>query len=182
MDAGSEEERDILDPDISTMRSTTVVMMTTTPSEDTQAVDDGNNPLTVSRDEEIVPGDKGEGSGESVEFGKQDDNPTTLFEESSEFAGEFGGDDPRIVFQEEKIVPADEEGSQFEDFSSGTNAREPKSAYVREEFEEKPSSASLLSSLLSSLYEEETQRKAEKSKSEDYVFVNHISGSKQIYI
>ena len=91
-------------------------------------------------------------------------------------------DDPTIAVEEDKIVPADEEGSQFREFSSAFKAREPKSTLPTDENDEKPSSASLLSSLLSSLYKEETEQKADKSKSEEYVYVNHVSGSKQIYI
>ena len=90
-------------------------------------------------------------------------------------------DDPTIAFEEDKIVPADE-GSQFGEFSSAFKAREPKSTLPTDEYDEKPSSASLLSTLLSSLYKEETEKKADKSKSEEYVYVNHVSGSKQIYI
>ena len=165
-----EEDTDILDPDNSTMSSTTT-MMTTTLSEDTQAVDDGEDDDPI-RDEEVAPSDEGDGSGESVEFdeldAEEEDDTTT--------------DNPTIVFEEDKIVPADEEGSQFGEFSSVAKAREPKSTLPTDESDEKPSSASLLSSLLSSLYEEETQRKTEKSKSKEYVYVNHVSGSKQIYI
>ena len=91
-------------------------------------------------------------------------------------------DDPTIAFEEDEIVPADEEGSQFREFSFAFKAREPKSTLPTDEYNEKPSSASLLSTLLFSLYKEETQQKAEKSKSEEYVYVNHVSGSKQIYI
>ena len=166
--------------------------MTTTPSEDTQDVDDegDDDPMTVVRDVEVVPAE-GEGSGESVEFGGEstaegEDNRATLLAETSEFEEELGANDPAIVFQEDKIVPADEEGSQLGEFSSAVKAREPKSSSGREEEyadnEEKPSSASLLSSLLSSLYEEETQQKVENFKSEEYVYVNHVSGAKQIYI
>ena len=90
-------------------------------------------------------------------------------------------DDPTIAFEEDKIVPADE-GSQFGEFSSAFKARKPKSTLPTDVYDEKPSSASLLSTLLSSLYEEETQRKAEKTKSEEYVNVNRVSGSKQTYI
>lgn len=185
---GCVEEEDE-DEGTSTMRSTTT-MMTTTPSEDTQDVDDEGDvdSMTVVREVEIVPEDEGEeGSGESVEFGGEsnagrEDNRAMLFQESSEFEENFGANNPAIVFQEEKIMLADEKGSQLGEFSSAVKAREPKSSLGRKEEYEKPSSASLLSSLLSSLYEEETRQKAEKSKSEEYVYVNHVSGSKQIYI
>ena len=46
--------------------------------------------------------------------------------------------------------------------------------------DQEPSSASLLSSLLSSLYEEEKQRKAEELKLEEYVYINHQSRSRHI--
>ena len=153
-----EEDTGILDPDTS-MRSAT--MMTTMPPEDTQVVDDGgdNDPIG---DEEMDPADDVGGSdGESVEFDQLDaegeDDTTTLFAESSEFDQ---ADDPTIAFEENKIDPVDEDGSQFGEFSSAFKAREPKS--TTDEYDEKPSSASLLSSLLSSLYKEETRQKAEK--------------------
>ena len=115
------------------------------------------------------------------------------------------GDEEEVVFDEEEIVPITEESQleglhQFEgEFGSGFHknqeeethmrSREPKfvlAKFVEEsELREKmnqqePSSASLLSSLLSSLYEEEKQRKAEELKSEEYVYINHQSRSRHI--
>ena len=124
-----------------------------------------------------------ENTGESVEFdreslsGGEGDSTTEM---STVDEGDLGTGDPSIMFQEEEIVPADEESSEFRKLSSNFKAREPKSSSTIEEYDEKPSSASLLSSLLSSLYEEETQRKAEKPKSEEYVYINHVSGSRHI--
>ena len=130
-----------------------------------------------------------ENTGESVEFdreslsGGEGDSTTemsTVDEGGSESEGDLKTGDPSIMFQEEEIVPADEESSEFRKLFSNFKAREPKSSSTIEEYDEKPSSASLLSSLLSSLYEEETQRKAEKPKSEEYVYINHVSGSRHI--
>ena len=101
-------------------------------------------------------------------------------------------DDEEVVFDEEEIVPVTEENQleglhKFEgEFGSGfqnnqeketydlthMRSREPKFVLAKfvEETElpqkknQEPSSASLLSSLLSSLYEEEKQRKAKELK------------------
>ena len=115
--------------------------------------------------------------------------------------------DKEVVFDEEEIVPVTEESQleglhKFEgEFGSGfqnnqqeetdsnhMRSREPKFVLAKfvEESElpqkkdQEPSSASLLSSLLSSLYEEEKLRKAEELKSEEYVYINHQSRSRHI--
>ena len=117
------------------------------------------------------------------------------------------GDEEEVVFDEEEIVPVTEESQleglhKFEgEFGSGfqnnqeqetvskyMRSREPKfvlAKFVEEsdlpqKKDQEPSSASLLSSLLSSLYEEEKQRKAEELKSEEYVYINHQSRSRHI--
>ena len=118
------------------------------------------------------------------------------------------GDEEEVVFDEEEIVPVTEESQleglhKFEgEFGSGfqnnqeketydlthMRSREPKFVLAKfvEETElpqkknQEPSSASLLSSLLSSLYEEEKQRQAEELKSEEYVYINHQSRSRHI--
>ena len=115
--------------------------------------------------------------------------------------------DKEVVFDEEEIVPVTEESQleglhKFEgEFGSGfqnnqeeetdsnyMRSREPKFVLAKfveegelpEKKNQEPSSASLLSSLLSSLYEEEKQIKAEELKSEEYVYINHQSRSRHI--
>ena len=78
------------------------------------------------------------------------------------------------VFEDGAIPPIDEDT-----LGESTKARQPKNASDRDGVV-RQSSASLLSDLLNSLYEEEKQQKAKKS--EEYVYVNHISGPKHIYI
>ena len=117
------------------------------------------------------------------------------------------GDEEEVVFDEEEIVPVTEQSQleglhKFEgEFGSGfqnnqeeetdsnyMRSREPKFVLAKfveegelpEKKNQEPSSASLLSSLLSSLYEEEKQIKAEELKSEEYVYINHQSRSRHI--
>ena len=101
--------------------------------------------------------------------------PTESPEPSTEATiEEEDGSEVLTVFEDGAIPPIDEDT-----LRESTKARQPKNASDKDGVV-RPSSASLLSDLLNSLYEEEKQQKAKKS--EEYVYVNHISGPKHIYI
>ena len=87
---------------------------------------------------------------------------------------EEDGSEVLTVFEDGAIPPIDEDT-----LRESTKARQPKNASDKDGVV-RPSSASLLSDLLNSLYEEEKQQKAKNS--EEYVYVNHLSGPKHIYI
>ena len=82
--------------------------------------------------------------------------------EEEEIPVNVGEDDFTTVFEDGVIPPVDEETQE-----ELQKAREPKVVPISEGEEEvRPSSASLLSNLLASLYEEEKQQKSKKPKSE----------------
>ena len=81
--------------------------------------------------------------------------------EEEEIPVDVGEDDLTTVFEDGAIPPVDEVTQE-----ELRKAREPKVASISEGDEVRPSSASLLSDLLASLYEEEKQDNSKKSKSD----------------
>ena len=79
--------------------------------------------------------------------------------EEEEIPVDVGEDDLTTVFEDGAIPPVDEVTQE-----ELRKAREPKVASISEGDEVRPSSASLLSDLLASLYEEEKQDKKNSKK------------------
>ena len=81
--------------------------------------------------------------------------------EEEEIPVDVGEDDLTTVFEDGAIPPVDEVTQ-----AELRKAREPKVASISDRDEVRPSSASLLSDLLASLYEEEKQDNSKKPKSD----------------